>query len=260
MNADAQTPHGARLAIIGGSGLTRMDGLRIERREMVKTPYGAPSCPLVHGFLGDTPVVFLARHGSAERIPPHRINYCANVWALQSVGITHVFATSAVGGIDPSCTTGAVVVPDQLIDYTQGRENSFSDASADAWRQVDFTQPYDDALRAHLLAGARRVDGLDVIDGGCYAARQGPRFETAAEVRKLKGEGNSIVGLTGMPEAGLARELGIGYACCAVVVNPAAGTTAGGIDVAALRQATEQGMRSARAVLLNAAAAYGAAR
>jgi len=237
-----------RLAIIGGTGLARMDGLEVQRREMVKTPYGAPSCPLVFGSLNGMEIVFLARHGSAERIPPHRINYCANLWALQSVGVTHVVAASAVSGIAPQCKTGSLVVPDQLIDYTQGRESSYSDSSAEAWRHVDFTHPYSASLRELLIDAARSVSDLAVIAEGCYAAVQGPRFETAAEVRRLERDGNAIVGMTGMPEAGLARELEVEYACCAIVVRPAAGTTPEGLDRAAMQQAIVSGMESAKRV------------
>lgn len=237
------------LAIIGGTGLSQMEGLEIERREMVKTPFGAPSCPLSFGTLAGVPVVYLARHGSTQRIPPHRINYCANVWALHSVGVTQILSTSAVGGIASDCVPGAVVVPDQLIDYTQGRESSFSDSSAENWHHVDFTQPFDEPLRQALIAGARSVDGLECVDFGCYAAMQGPRFETAAEVKRLAGEGNTIVGMSGMPEAGLARELEIGYACCAVVVNAAAGTQGDSLDLEQMKISTADGMASVRKVL-----------
>mgnify|MGYP000624670757 CR=1 FL=1 len=207
------------LAIIGGTGLARMDGLEVQRREMVKTPYGAPSCPLVFGSLNGMDMVFLARHGSAELIPPHRINYCANLWALHSVGVRHVIATSAVSGIGDACTTGALVIPDQIIDYSHGRDCSYSDSSAEAWRHVDFTEPYSGELRAALIDSARTLDGETLVEGGCYAAVQGPRFESAAEIRRLARDGNTIVGMTGMPEAVLARELDLSYACCAVVVR-----------------------------------------
>lgn len=243
------------IAIIGGTGLSRMEGLEVERREMVKTPYGAPSCPLSYGTLTGVPVVYLARHGSEQRIPPHRINYCANIWALHSVGVRQVFATGAVGGIAEDCLPGAVVIPDQLIDYTRGRENSFSDASYENWHPVDFTQPYDQSLREALIAGARAVDGLTCIESGCYAAMQGPRFESAAEVQRLQRDGNTIVGMTGMPEAALARELDMGYACCALVVNPAATTTRPVMDLDAMQETLSAGMVSVRNVLTAAVSA-----
>lgn len=242
------------IAIIGGTGLSRMDGLEIERREMVKTPYGVPSCPLSYGTLAGVPVVYLARHGSEQRIPPHRINYCANIWALHSVGVRQVLATGAVGGIAEECVTGAVVVPDQLIDYTRGRENSFSDSSHENWHLVDFTQPYDQGLREALIAGARSVEDVNCIEAGCYAAMQGPRFETAAEVQRLRQDGNTIVGMTGMPEAALARELDMAYACCALVCNPAATATRPIMDFDAMKAATTAGMNSVRDVLAAAVA------
>ncbi len=242
------------LAIIGGTGLSRMDGLSITRREMVKTPFGAPSCPLSFGTLGEVPVVYLARHGSSQRIPPHRINYCANLWALKSVGVTHILATSAVGGITEECTPGTIVIPDQLIDYTQGRESSFSDASAENWQHVDFSWPYDEALRQSLITGAASVSSTNCVETGCYAAMQGPRFETAAEIRRLAGEGNTIVGMTGMPEAVLARELEIAYASCAVVVNRAAGLAGAKLDLESMKASTTAGMLKVSEVLTAAVA------
>ena len=245
-------------AIIGGTGLARMDGLVRTRREMVKTPYGAPSCPLVFGRLDGVEVVFLARHGSGARIEPHLINYCANLWALHSVGVTDVLATSVVGGIGPDCVPGRIVVPDQLIDYTQARESSFSERAPDGPRYIDFTHPYSEPLRRALIGGARRIDGgHGVVEGGCYAAMQGPRLETAAEVRRLERDGNTIVGLTGMPEAVLARELGLAYACCAVVVNRAAGLDGDGIDSGAVERATAAGVDTVRRVLAAAVGAVG---
>lgn len=243
------------IAIIGGTGLSRIDGLSIERREVVKTPYGAPSCPLSYGTIGDIPVVYLARHGTAQRIPPHRINYCANLWALHSVGVRKVLATSAVGGISTECVTGSVVIPDQLIDYTHGRESSFSDSSAENWKHVDMSEPYDSDLRRALTTGARAVDDIACVESGCYAAMQGPRFETAAEVRRLERDGNTIVGMSGMPEAALARELEIAYACCAFVVNPAAGVAGSTLDLEAMKAATATGMEKVRDVLAAAVAA-----
>ena len=240
------------LAIIGGTGYARMQGLTVTRREMVKTPFGAPSCPLVFGELDGTPLAFLARHGSEHRIPPHRINYRANVWALKSVGIERVIAVGAVGGIAADCVTGAIVVPDQVIDYTHGRSATFYDGGDDPVRHIDFTDPYDEALRARLIEGARGVEGLALVERGTYGATDGPRFETAAEIRRLERDGCTVVGMTGMPEAVLARELDLAYACCAVVVNPAAGKGDGGIDLEALAAAIERGMDSARTVVTRA--------
>lgn len=241
----------ATLAIIGGTGFTRLPNMTVKRREMVKTPFGAPSCPLVFGDLDGTSVAFLARHGSSHRIPPHRINYRANLWALQSVGIDHVIAVGAVGGIAEDCVVGAIVVPDQIIDYTHGRNHTYFDGGDDPMRHIDFTEPYDAGLRQALLRGAHQIAGLSVVDGGCYGAMDGPRLETAAEIRRLEQDGCTVVGLTGMPETVLARELGLAYASLAVVVNPAAGkgSSTAGIDTDALAEAIEAGMNHARAAI-----------
>lgn len=237
------------LAIIGGTGLTRMEGLTVTRREMVKTPYGAPSCPIVFGELGGRQVAFLARHGSTHRIPPHRINYCANIWALNSVGIRRIIAVGAVGGICDSCSVGTVVIPDQIIDYTYARENTFFDGGNDPVEHIDFSYPYDSNLRSALIDGALATDGLNVVEQGVYGVTQGPRLETAAEIRRMAADGCTIVGMTGMPEAALAAELGLAYACCAVVVNPAAGKNGQKIDTTALSAAISSGMKSAVKVL-----------
>jgi len=242
----------ATLAIIGGTGFTRLPDLTVTRREMVKTPFGAPSCPLVFGELGGTPVAFLARHGSSHRIPPHRINYRANLWALQSVGIERVIAVGAVGGIATDCVTGAIVVPDQIIDYTHGRDRTYFDGGDDPVRHIDFTEPYDPSLRRALIDAAGEIADLTIVDGGCYGAMEGPRLETAAEIRRLAADGCTVVGMTGMPEAALARELDLAYASLAVVVNPAAGTDGRRVDIDAMPDAIERGMNSAREVIARA--------
>lgn len=245
------------LAIIGGTGLTRMEGLTVTRREMVKTPYGAPSCPIVFGELGGRSVAFLARHGSTHRIPPHRVNYCANLWALNSVGVNRIIALGTVGGISEACHPGSIVVPDQIIDYTHGRESTFFDGGEDPVEHIDFSYPYDATLRDALIKGANGAkdeDGnpITLIDNGVYGATQGPRLETAAEIRRMANDGCTIVGMTGMPEASLAAELGIAYACCGVVVNYAAGVTNQPLDTEALPRAIQMAMSNARCVLMQA--------
>ncbi len=239
------------LAIIGGTGLSRMEGLSIDRREMIKTPFGAPSCPILFGEFGGVSVAFLARHGSKHQIPPHQINYCANLWALNSVGINRIIAVGAVGGIADDCSTGSVVVPDQIIDYTHGRENSFYDGTHGlegvTVRAIDFTEPYDASLRQALIDGGQ-ASGETVVSSGTYGVSSGPRLETAAEVRRMERDGCTVVGMTGMPEAALAREVGIAYACCAVVVTKAAGKD-GPVDTNALPASVEGGMKNARNIL-----------
>ena len=239
------------LAIIGGTGLTRMQGLTVIRREMVKTPYGAPSCPIVFGELGGREVAFLPRHGSTHRIPSHRVNYCANIWALNSVGVKQIIAVGAVGGIHKDCTVGTIVIPHQIIDYTNGRENTFFNGGDEPVEHIDFSFPYNEELRAALVEGARAASEISVVDGGVYGVTQGPRLETAAEITRMANDGCTIVGMTGMPEAALAAELGIAYACCGVVINPAAGTDNKPVDLKALPIATKAAMINACKVLNN---------
>jgi 5'-methylthioinosine phosphorylase len=237
------------LAIIGGTGLTRMEGLTVTRREMVKTPYGAPSCPIVFGELGGREVAFLPRHGSTHRIPPHRVNYCANIWALHSVGIKQIIAVGAVGGIHKDCTVGTIVIPNQIIDYTSGRENTFFDGGDDPVEHIDFSFPYAQKLRLALIEGAKAAPDIKLVDNGVYGATQGPRLETAAEIVRMARDGCTIVGMTGMPEAALAAELGIAYACCGVVINPAAGINNQAVDLKAMPNAIYNAMKNARKVL-----------
>ncbi|WP_440995409.1 S-methyl-5'-thioinosine phosphorylase [Arhodomonas sp. SL1] len=237
------------LAIIGGTGLTSLPGLEIDRREMVHTPFGEPSGPLTHGHLNDQRVIFLARHGYGHTIPPHGINYRANIWALHQTGATKVLAVAAVGGISPELGPGQLGAPDQIIDYTWGRANTFFDQDLERVTHVDFTHPYDARLRGRLLEAAERC-GVAMVDGGCYGATQGPRLETAAEIRRLRNDGCDMVGMTGMPEAVLARELELPYASCAVVANWAAGINDDEpISMAAIEEILKTGMGNVRAVL-----------
>jgi 5'-methylthioinosine phosphorylase len=210
------------LAIIGGTGLTSLSDLEIVRREVVTTPYGDPSGPFLHGHIRKQGVIFLARHGYGHTIPPHEVNYRANLWALRSLGVREVLAVAAVGGINPRMQPGGVVVPDQIIDYTWGRAHTFFEGDLEQVTHIDFTEPYCDRLRGRLLQAARAA-GVKAEEGGTYGATQGPRLESAAEIDRLERDGCDIVGMTGMPEAALARELGLSYACCAVVANRAAG-------------------------------------
>lgn len=236
------------LGIIGGTGLDRVEELSDWHEAAVDTPYGAPSGPLVHARLGRQPVVFLARHGAGHTLAPHEINYRANVWALRSAGVAGIVAIAAVGVIVEPPLPGGLCVPDQLVDYTHGRAMTFFEGADAAVEHVDFTVPYTPALRARILAAAARA-GVTAVDGGCYAATQGPRLETAAEVRRLERDGCTLVGMTGMPEAALARELGVDYACCAVVANRAAGKGDGAIDGDTARAHLATGMGSLRALL-----------
>jgi 5'-methylthioinosine phosphorylase len=209
------------LAIIGGSGLTQFTGLEVTRRQVVSTPYGEPSGPLSFGKLRGCPVVFLARHGDGHTIAPHEVNYRANLWALREQGVEDILSVAAVGGIRTGILPGAIVIPDQIIDYTWGRRCTFFDAGEPV-KHIDFTEPYARELRARILAAALAC-GEAVHAGAVYAAMQGPRLETAAEINRIERDGADIVGMTGMPEASLARELDLPYAAIAVVANFAAG-------------------------------------
>lgn len=208
--------------IIGGTGLTQLDGLNLQHHETVNTPYGAPSSALVYGSLHGRELVFLARHGDPHTIPPHRINYRANLWAMRAAGVDSVIAVAAVGGIGEPAEPGRVVIPDQIIDYTWNRAHTVFDDMDTAVTHIDFSHPYSACVR-HTLLTAARLAHVVVVDGGVYGCTQGPRLETIAEIKRMQQDGCTLVGMTGMPEAALARELGLPYACCAVVANRAAG-------------------------------------
>jgi 5'-methylthioadenosine phosphorylase/5'-methylthioinosine phosphorylase len=217
------------IAIIGGSGFAAMPGLTKLGEELPETPYGPPSGPIVHGRLdGGGEVMFLPRHGAGHSIPPHLVNYRANIWALKHRGVERVVGLAAVGGIGALYAPRALVVPDQLIDYTCARGQTFFDGGAEPVVHIDLTEPYCRPLRSALLQAGRGAD-IAFVDGGTYGVTQGPRLETAAEVRRLERDGCDMVGMTGMPEAALAREAGLCYACCAFVVNWAAGKSGGEI-------------------------------
>jgi 5'-methylthioadenosine phosphorylase len=210
------------LAIIGGSGLARLSVLEVTHRQVVRTPYGDPSCALTFGLVGGRNVVFIARHGYGHSLAPHEINFRANIWALKQQNIKGIIAIGAVGGIRPDMQPGSIVLPDDLIDYTWGREHTFFEGLDKPVVHVDFTHPYCPDLRARLLAAAA-AEAVPVIDGGVYACTQGPRLESAAEINRIERDGADLVGMTGMPEAALARELDLPYAMLTVVANYAAG-------------------------------------
>lgn len=209
-------------AVIGGSGLTKLSEFEVVRREVMRTPYGEPSGVMTVGRLAGRDLVFMARHGYGHTIAPHDINYCANIWALKQMGVEGIVGVASVGGIRSDLYAGSLVVPDGIIDYTHGRRSTFFEGPDQPVVHIDFTHPYTPALRQALLAAGESL-GQEVFDGATYGCTQGPRLETAAEIRRLERDGCDIVGMTGMPEAVLARELDIPYAALAVVVNPAAG-------------------------------------
>ena len=226
------------LAIIGGTGLTRLTRLEIERREVMHTPYGEPSGALTFGKLYGEDVMFLARHGYGHTIPPHMVNYRANLWALREHGIRHVIAVCAVGGIRSDITPSTIVIPDQIVDYTWSRNHTFFESDLTEVTHIDFTEPYCAEMRQRLLDAAGHA-GIDAIPTGTYGASQGPRLETAAEIDRMERDGCHMVGMTGMPEAALARELELCYAAIAVSANAAAGRGDGPISMDAIEQTLE---------------------
>jgi 5'-methylthioinosine phosphorylase len=210
------------MAIIGGTGLYRLADLEAVESHQPVTRYGAPSGPIHIGQLAGKRVAFLARHGEGHSVPPHRINYRANLAALKAVGAQRVLALNTVGGITERFGPRVLGCPDQLIDYTWGRISTLCEEAGTEVLHVDFGDPYTPAFRADVLAAAARA-GVEIVDGGCYGATQGPRLETRAEIARMRRDGCDLVGMTGMPEAGLARELGLDYTCIAIVANWAAG-------------------------------------
>ena len=210
------------LAIIGGSGLSKLGNMEVTQRRVARTPYGEPSGPLTLGRIGTTEVVFLARHGYGHTIAPHEVNYRANLWALKDAGVTDVISVASVGGIRPEFAPGALAVPHQVVDYTWGRRSTYFEGPGAPVNHIDFTEPYSRGVRARILQAAKAA-GETIIERGVYAATQGPRLETAAEIDRLERDGADLVGMTGMPEAVLAREISLEYAAIAVVANYAAG-------------------------------------
>lgn len=238
------------LAVIGGSGLSELANLQVTQRRVVRTPFGEPSGPLTYGSMRDREVVFLARHGYGHRIAPHEVNYRANVWALKEAGADAIVAVASVGGIRADLGPGVLLVPRQIIDYTWGRPSTFFEGSDALVTHVDFTEPYSEPLRSRILRAAREC-GQSILDGGVYATTQGPRLETAAEINRLERDGADVVGMTGMPEASLARELALDYASIGVVANFAAGR--GGsehaIDLEQIGTVLEEAMRRVRLII-----------
>ena len=224
-----------KIAIIGGTGVDKFEGLRSLETHSIETPYGFTSRPVEEGALHGCRIFFLQRHGAPRAIAPHKINYRANMWALKSLGVSEVVAINAVGGINPNMPTGSLVIPDQIIDYTWGREHSVDDGSSGELLHIDFTQPYNSILREALLDSARACD-IDCCEPAVHGITQGPRLESAAEIIRLERDGCDVVGMTGMPEASLARELGLAYASVCMVVNPAAGKSDQPISLDMMRE------------------------
>ena len=208
--------------VIGGTGLDNIEGLVVEKNEVIKTPYGSPSEPLTFGMLGKNRVIFLARHGKNHSIPPHLINYQANIWALHSVGVKNLIAVNTVGSIETTFMPGDVVFPSQIIDYTYCRKHTFFDGIKNPVKHIDFTFPFDNNLRNNFLEVSKLLN-LNYHMNAVYASVQGPRLESIAEINRYENDGANIVGMTGMPETSLAKEIGLNYALICPVANHASG-------------------------------------
>jgi 5'-methylthioadenosine phosphorylase len=212
------------IGIIGGSGLYGIEGVAIREYKKISTPFGDPSDAYIIGEFSGSTVIFLPRHGSRHSIPPHRINYGANIRGFKELGVERIISVGAVGAIDATMTPGTIVILDQVIDMTHGRHSTFHDGEGGV-AHIDFTEPYCPELRnAVIEAGGK--SGINLIKSGTYICTNGPRLETKAEIEFYSRIGADIVGMTGMPEASLAREAEICYAGIAVVTNCAAGLTA----------------------------------
>lgn len=252
MTQDTQHPMSATVAVIGGTGMNQWPGLKIARQQLVDTPYGVPSAPLLHGRVDGVRAVFLARHGEGHKVPPHAINYRANLWALREAGVHRVIAISAVGGIAGWLAPGEIALPEDVIDYTYGRAHTFVDGTLGSLAaHADFTYPYTPSLRERLIEAAGQA-GVTLAGAGVLGVTQGPRLESPAEIRRMARDGCDMVGMTGMPEAALARELGLDYACLAVSVNWAAGVQGLGDIHAEIEQSIGQGMAKVQALLARA--------
>jgi 5'-deoxy-5'-methylthioadenosine phosphorylase len=239
------------IGIIGGTGLTSLEGLEIVKREKIETPYGDPSDELIYGKFADKDVLFLPRHGSSHTIPPHKINYRANIWALKNAGVDRIVAVAAVGGIRADMTPAAIMLPDQIVDYTWGRIHTYFEEGLEEVTHIDFSYPYTPSLREKLIKACAELK-MDVAQNGTYAATQGPRLETAAEINKYERDGCDIVGMTAMPEAALARELELDYAAITVVANEAAGRCPDDLTMEMIEQNLQEGMEKVRSILRQA--------
>lgn len=211
----------SKIGLIGGSGLYDIQGFVLKQKKSITTPFGKPSDQYLIGKIGKTDIVFLPRHGKKHNIPPHMINYRANIWGFRKLGVDRIISISAVGGIRKGLRPGDIVVLDQTMDMTRNRKSTFYDGKGGVVH-IDFTEPYCPELRRIILKAGKDA-GVPVKNGGNYVAVEGPRLETASEIKSFKLLGGDVVGMTGMPEASLAREVAICYTGISVVANYAAG-------------------------------------
>jgi len=253
-----------QLALIGGTGLTSLNEFKLIKKHSIETPFGKPSANILEGRFSSkgneegTKFFFLARHGDPHTIPPHKINYRANIWALNHLEVDKIISVNAVGGIHPRLDAGSLCIPDQLIDYTYSRESTFFDGDCSSLNDkkasmpvhIDFTEPFSASLRDRVIK-VGQFSNLDILQKACYACVEGPRLETAAEINRLEKDGCDVVGMTGMPEAALARELNIDYASICLVVNKAAGRSDGPITMSQIEKTMETGIEKVIFILKN---------
>lgn len=225
----------SKIGVIGGSGLYEIKGFVLKKKRTLSTPYGKPSDQYLTGTMGKTEIIFLPRHGSHHNIPPHMINYRANIWGFRKLGVDRILSISAAGGINKGLKPGDIVISDQILDMTKERKSTYYDGK-EGVIHIDFTEPYCPELRRILLKAGRQKR-LSLKNGGTYVAVEGPRLETASEIKSFSILGGDIVGMTGMPEAALARELEICYAGISVVANYAAGISRRKLTVAEVMEA-----------------------
>ena len=238
------------LAIIGGTGLSELQGFESLEKIALKTAYARAKVQLMRVASEGKEFIFLPRHGVDHKTPPHAINYRANIAALSELGVTEIVAVNAVGAIHIDLIPGSVAVPDQLIDYSHSRDVSFYDGKLKAVHHIDFTKPYSEIIRQRILKATKAIStNCQIMDAGTYACTQGPRLETAAEICRLAQDGCDMVGMTGMPEASLARELEIDYASLALSVNWAAGLSDEPITLEDIHSVLESGMGFVSAVI-----------
>lgn len=238
----------SKIAVIGGTGINQICGLKKSSTQLLKTPFGAPSAEYIHGQIHGKEIVFLARHGNPHSIPPHKINYRANIWGLKELGVTEIVAVAAVGGITPAMSPAHLVLPDQIIDYSYGREHTFFADNFEIVNHIDFTFPYNAPIRRRLILAAEE-NNLAISTSATYGCTQGPRLESAAEITRLERDGCDLVGMTGMPEAALAKELNINYAAIAIVANWAAGKSKNEITMTEIEHHLKTGMLNVNKLL-----------
>ncbi len=241
-----------KMAIIGGSGLYQFQGLNITGKESISTTYGEPSADIIVGQLENQTVLFLPRHGIKHQIAPHKVNYRANIQALKKLGAEAIISVNGVGGISPSLQPGDIVIPDQIIDYTYGRENTFYNDFSKGIQHVEFTYPFDKALRHNVIQSLSKQPDLRAVTSGVYGCVQGPRFETAAEIIRMATDGCTLVGMTAMPEAVLARELELPYVSICTVANMAAGINDEPIAMEDIMKFMEEGLSNIQELIRNA--------